>query len=319
MIQPFRQAKRWVMQRWGEHLPSACGYCYHGVVDQRLDVRLERNFHSTSVFRAQVQWLRKNPVCHLETLPQALAHGDVGRASGFFLTFDDGYRNNLIAAEILGADKVPWTLFVSTGVISRRCLLWTVEVSLLLLHGECEAIELLNRSWSLKGRLNRESTFQNIRSVLKTLPSALRLQIMTDLRAQFPRDESARLMESFKSFQMLDWNEIRQLSAAGVEIGSHGVNHELHHAGQDAAVRQQELVDSKREIEHQLGKQCRYFAFPNGDFCAESASEVEQAGYSLAFTVRGASVRADDIAMLLPRITPGGSVARLRSQTRELS
>jgi hypothetical protein len=77
-------------------------------------------------------------------------------------------------------------------------------------------------------------------------------------------------------------------------------------------------VESKKEIERQLGKPCRFFAFPNGDSCEHSAREVKEAGYETAFTTRPGLVQPDSNRFLLPRISPSGTVAKLKEQLREL-
>jgi peptidoglycan/xylan/chitin deacetylase (PgdA/CDA1 family) len=293
-------------------------YCYHGLAQEWRDVRLERNFHLLPEFRNQVQFLRRQSVMSLSEVADI---GDRGRAfprSAAVITFDDGYANNLLAAKILAEAGLSWTVFVSAGAIAPQGLIWTVEISLLLLHGQAGRLEVLGRTWRLATRDERIIAFQAIRSGMKAMPSSLRQETMKEIRAQFAAAESQRLLQQFPSFQMLTWKEVRHLAETGVEIGSHGVDHEIHHAAQDSEVRRKELVESKKEIERQIGKPCRFFAFPNGDTCEHSAREVEEAGYEMAFTTRPGFMRPDSNLLLLPRVSPGGSVARLKQRLNEL-
>src|SRR5262249_9214289 len=154
--------------------------------------------------------------------------------------------------------------------------------------------------------------FQTIRHALKALPAPGRKQAMDTIRAQFPAGETGRLLELFPAFEMLDWKQVGELAAAGVEIGSHGVEHEIHHEAQSQEVRRRELLESKREIESRLGKPCRHFAFPNGDVCEASAAEIREAGYELAFTTRPNCVEPGFSRCALPRLTPSGSAEKLR-------
>jgi peptidoglycan/xylan/chitin deacetylase (PgdA/CDA1 family) len=134
------------------------------------------------------------------------------------------------------------------------------------------------------------------------MPANLRQETMNQIRLQFPPDEAKRLLHDFPSLQMLTWEEVGQLAGAGVTIGSHGVNHEIHHADQLAAVRRRELTESKSELEQRLGRPCRYFAFPNGDFNKDSAAEVQAADYDLAFTLKARPIIAGENLYLLPRM-----------------
>ena len=293
-------------------------FCYHGLVQTRQDHRLERNFHLLSDFRQHVRWLKGFRVITLSELAAEIAVGGPTARSTAVITFDDGYANNLLAAEILAEANLPWALFVSTNAVGRSKSIWTVELSLLLLHGHSEVLEALGQKWELRTREQRENTFQGIRYPMKAMSASLRQETMRGIRAQFPAAESERLLEQFPAFQMLTWDELRHLAESGVEIGSHGVDHELHHAAQDPEVRRGELIDSKHEIERQWGRPCRFFAFPNGDYCEHSSREVEAASYELAFTTRQTCIQQDSQRFLLPRISPVSPVAKLKRQLKQL-
>ncbi|MGQ9518035.1 MAG: polysaccharide deacetylase family protein [Anaerolineae bacterium] len=94
-------------------------------------------------------------------------------------------------------------------------------------------------------------------------------------------------------------------------IGSHGVDHEIHHADQPEAIRRRELSVSKQEIERWVGKPCIAFAYPNGDFIPESESELQHSGYQLGFTLVPRTVTRGTSPWYLPRIAPRNSFQSL--------
>jgi peptidoglycan/xylan/chitin deacetylase (PgdA/CDA1 family) len=288
------------------------------MVRQKGDALLERNFHLLSDFPLHLEFLRRQSIMPLSEFAGGAARGRAFPRSAAVITFDDGYANNLLAGDILAKTGLPWTVFVSTGAVGPQGIIWTVELSLLLLHGHSKSLDALGQTWRLATREERESAFQAIRYRLKAMPARSRQETMNEIRAQFPASETPRLLEEFPAFQMLTWQALRQLAQNGVEIGSHGVDHEIHHAAQDSEVRRRELVESKKEIERHIGKACRFFAFPNGDTCEHSAREAEEAGYEMAFTTRQGFMRPDSNRFLLPRIAPGGSAAKLKRQWRDL-
>ncbi len=285
--------------------------CYHGLVEARSDVRLERNLHSVDAFRQHIRLLRRLRVVALPEVLQELTGAKCARRPAIAVTFDDGYANNLMAAEILSEHHIPWTLFVSTGAVGSRGAIWTVELSLLLLHGRADHVELWDQAYKLGSREDREATFQAIRYPLKRLPAPDRHAALDCIREQFPEGETERLLQQFPSLQMLGWDGVRQLAAAGVEVGSHGVDHEIHHASQPEPVRWRELTQSKADLEAKLGVSARFFAFPNGDSTGASAEEVRAAGYELGFTLQPSAVTPGSNACLLPRLTPPASLRRL--------
>jgi peptidoglycan/xylan/chitin deacetylase (PgdA/CDA1 family) len=287
---------------------------YHGLVEDKVDSRLERNLHLVEQFRSQVRFLRRRCVLGTDDLLEIEATGRFPKRTATVITFDDGYVNNLIAAEILDKHQLPWTLFVSTGTLGIGGTIWTVELSLLLLHGEANRIELNGQLWPLRTRQDREHSFQSIRTWLKRQPAPERRELMNAIRSQFPAGETARLLDRFPGLRILSWEQLGQLALSGVTIGSHGVEHELHHASQPESVRLRELVESKATLEEGLRRSCRFFAFPNGDHDADSASQVRQAGYDLAFTTEPGTVNGPEAFPLLPRLGIKGS---LRSVVRD--
>jgi peptidoglycan/xylan/chitin deacetylase (PgdA/CDA1 family) len=280
-------------------------FCYHGVIERKSD-RLERNLQLLSDFRAHVRFLRRFRVLSLTELVAELSAKTKQNKPAAAITFDDGFANNLLAAEILAAYHLPWTLFITTGAVGRENSIWTVELSLLLLQGEAERLEVLDKSWPLTSRDEREAAFQSIRYPLKAMPADLRRRTMDSIRQQFPQGENRRLLEKFPSLQMLSWEEVRQLAGAEVEIGSHGVNHEIHNQAQPETIRRFELVQSRLELERQLDRSCTFFAFPNGDCTADSSDDVQAAGYRLAFTTQAGTVLPGANPYMLPRLEPYG-------------
>jgi len=102
--------------------------------------------------------------------------------------------------------------------------------------------------------------------------------------------------------RLLDSVELRGMAAAGMEIGSHTVNHvRLTQLDQD---RQRfELECSRRQIEDALGSQVRSFAYPYGAWDDICVSAVRDAGYQGACTTRTGWALRDGNPFLLRRLT----------------
>lgn len=287
-------------------------FCYHGVVERRVDDRLERNFHLLSDFKRHVDFFRRFEVIGIDQFVEAQSSSAFTRKPLVAITFDDGYANNLIAAEVLERAGLPWSVFVSTGAVGAIGCIWTVELSLLILHGRAEHLELFDKRWSLASRADREATFQGIRVPLKEVSSPARMKCMAHIRQQFLEGETQFLLQKFPSLQMLTWEQLLSFNASKVIVGSHGVTHEIHHENQDQDVRKRELEQSKLELERHLARPCNYFAYPNGNFHDLSSSEVQSAGYELAFTMNAGTVEGDTNPFLLPRLTPPSSLDSLK-------
>lgn len=98
--------------------------------------------------------------------------------------------------------------------------------------------------------------------------------------------------------RLLNADELRDMQANGMEIGSHTVSH-VRMTGLDDAQMMQELTHSRVALEDLLGKAVVSFAYPYGDWDDRCAQAVKQAGYSAACTTRtGWALRDGDLYRL---------------------
>jgi peptidoglycan/xylan/chitin deacetylase (PgdA/CDA1 family) len=104
----------------------------------------------------------------------------------------------------------------------------------------------------------------------------------------------------------LTWAWLREMAAAGHEIGSHTRHHlRLSEISADAARLRDEVLGSKRELEDRLGRACRTISWPFGthaDFDAPTQAVVREAGYAACFSAVRGSVAPDPARLMdLPR------------------
>lgn len=91
------------------------------------------------------------------------------------------------------------------------------------------------------------------------------------------------LSEGETARQHLSREDILEMSRAGIEFGSHTLNHKLLHQTSPEETRF-ELEESKEQIEKLLDKPCKVFAYPGGHFNEEARRLAEDTGYLAAFT-----------------------------------
>ena len=183
---------------------------------------------------------------------------------------------------------------------------------------ERQVAALLRRGWSpgtaddaLDGR-NRvlHVTFDDaFRSISRALPilEALRVPATVFVCSGYAEDgrpldvpelatDAARQPHELAT---MPWDEIRELRDRGVEIGSHTVNHpRLTQLGDEELRR--ELGESRERLEAELGRPCRFLAYPYGDEDERVHQAAEDAGYEAAFALPGRERPLNRYA--LPRI-----------------
>jgi peptidoglycan/xylan/chitin deacetylase (PgdA/CDA1 family) len=111
----------------------------------------------------------------------------------------------------------------------------------------------------------------------------------------------------FRNIECLTWSEIRELRKAGTAFGSHTVNHPELVQLTPAQIKT-ELVESKAEIERQLGEKVPAFAYPyafpqcNRHFAETFRDLLIQAGYACCVTTELGRVRMGDDPYRLKRL-----------------
>ncbi|MDL5200652.1 polysaccharide deacetylase family protein [Streptomyces sp. ALI-76-A] len=101
---------------------------------------------------------------------------------------------------------------------------------------------------------------------------------------------------------MLDWGQVRELAAAGVEIGGHSHTHPQLDQLDDAALRH-ELIHCKEIVSDALGSVPASFAYPFGYSSRRVRRAVRETGYGQALVVGNDLARRRQGPYALRRVT----------------
>ncbi|MER7488247.1 polysaccharide deacetylase family protein [Streptomyces sp. NPDC126497] len=101
---------------------------------------------------------------------------------------------------------------------------------------------------------------------------------------------------------MLDWDQVRELAGAGVEIGGHSHSHPQLDQLDDHRLRS-ELVLCKEIVSDRLGSVPASFAYPYGYSSRRVREAVREAGYAQALAVGNALARRSQGPYALRRVT----------------
>ena len=104
------------------------------------------------------------------------------------------------------------------------------------------------------------------------------------------------------SGRILNETELRQMQAAGMEIGSHSMHHHRLPTLDDEKLAR-DLSDSKAVLEKATGRTVSSFAYPYGAWDVRCAEAVRAAGYHAACTTRTGWALKDNDPFLLRRLT----------------
>jgi peptidoglycan/xylan/chitin deacetylase (PgdA/CDA1 family) len=241
------RAGRWLL----EHRGAIAILLYHRVArlesdPQQLAVDPER-------FDAQLTALRATctPVA-LVDVPGLLRARRLPKRP-VAVTFDDGYRDNLVTAKpLLERHGVPATVFVASGYVGSGREFW----------------------WDELERLGSP----DLHAKLKHAPAAGRERMLDQLREQGDGQPDPKNLS-------VDHDELRQLDGGAVTVGSHTRNH-LSLAAHPAYVQRDEIRGGIEELSGWLERRVDLFAYPFGtpgvDVSGETRRIAKEAGVRAA-------------------------------------
>lgn len=296
-----RYARRWAAELYAHspgHLRCLQGKAviltYHRVVSEdELETQCIQDgmYVSVETFAAQMQFLKTHFVVlsFSELLSMwAEKRWDPGRRY-CVVTFDDGWLDNYTyALPVLTRYGIPATVFLPTSFIGTNQWFWPDKVGWLYQR-------FAQRSAQEQERI--VSVLQGGHAWVHGGENAL-LQRGSDAVVEWCKTLSPAQIDAFVSGwaealelmlpserQVVNWEEVRTMSEAGVSFGSHSVTHtiltKLHW---DDVMR--EAVDSWSALTQRSIRSVPVFCYPNGDWSEEIGRCVKAAGYQAATTTQ---------------------------------
>jgi peptidoglycan/xylan/chitin deacetylase (PgdA/CDA1 family) len=200
------------------------------------------------------------------------------------ITFDDGFDDNYhVAYPLLRSHGLAATFFVCTGYIGRQESFWFDELAHLVMRVPPGSIELAEAGISIPiadDVGSRRHAVDDLLRAMKNLSDAPRREFLQHFYDQYGsyRDPSAR-----RQSLPMTWPQIIEMSAGGMEFGSHSVSHPILSSLDDASLAR-EMSGSKHELESRLEKRIDTISYPEGSHAAFDARVIQAAvtaGYRL--------------------------------------
>lgn len=290
---------------------------YHGLVENYTEPVLERNFHLYKDFEDHIRYvLKSRDIISVEELHHRIINKkDI--STNAVITFDDGYKNNMVIPEILNKIRksIPFTIFASTGLIDNEVeSIWTVNVSLLMIKGDIPKITCFGKQYDLSNLFNKRAAFAEIRNTLKKIGTIEKNKAYNHILSQYSNGFLEELLSLYPQFKILNWAECKELQNNSGSIESHGFKNEILNNKQDVALIREEVIKSRDIIRDKLQHKVISFAYPNGDYCDETINALKENGYLIAFTTKNGLVNHSDNLFLLNRVTPSAQLKKFSYQ-----
>jgi peptidoglycan/xylan/chitin deacetylase (PgdA/CDA1 family) len=221
-----------------------------------------------------------------EEVLQLAREGRPGRH--VLLTFDDGYRDNYeIAYPLLREHGLTGTFFPTTGFLDGGRAAWWDELAWMVRKARRETIPA--GGWHADPLTLGPDQDETIAALVARY-KALRAEDAERFLEEVAEATGAgRCPSSAAAGLWMTWDMVRELQAGGMRIGGHTATHPI--LARLPAERQgQEISDSARRLEQELGRPMTWFAYPVGSsdsFTAETQRILREQGVELAFSFHG--------------------------------
>jgi peptidoglycan/xylan/chitin deacetylase (PgdA/CDA1 family) len=237
-----------------------------------------------ATFRRQMQWLKAATVVLDEDELLRLGQGgELPRGTLYSaVTFDDGYIDCFsLAKPVLDELGIRGMFFIPFNMLETRRLGWWDVAAYLLKSTMHRSIQVDGQTYDLQGDF--AGSLRRILNVFKLEPAERTEALLARLSDACGVAQPAGELQSA---ELMSWEQVRAMRAAGHGIGSHTISHRVL-ATLSPEAQADEIKDSKRNLEAILSREVSSFAYPVGGpqhINEHSVRLAREAGYQQAFT-----------------------------------
>lgn len=280
--------------------------CYHGISDDDFDVLkgYDERHITRSLFRKHMEYLKEKGY-RFATLTELMAKLKRKEPIGkiVVLTFDDGFQNVIDNAyPIMKEFGAKGCVYVISGLPGTGRLLWTDLVESVVRN--CKPGDFTfhfcgkDIVYHLESKSSYHDAMRDIKAKLRSIPDA-------QMKEHLKQFESKPVGNVSKEFRLSDWQQLRALDPSILEVGCHTKSHPNCANFTLKEQFEEELLQSKQEIEKNVNNPAGHFCYPGGTFNEETIKYLKEYGFSSATTIEPAYVDGVASPFTLKRIFVG--------------
>jgi peptidoglycan/xylan/chitin deacetylase (PgdA/CDA1 family) len=222
----------------------------------------------------------------------------VERTGGFperslIMTFDDGYIDNYeVVYPLVKKYGLTATMFATAGFIGKNRIFWWDKIAYIVKRTGCDRIDL-GTPFGISLRLAEFPDRQDAVRVIIKKAKTMRDEEKDELIGRLSEQLEVEIDET-QHRTMMTWEQLREMTRDGIEIGAHSVNHPIFSNVDEERLRH-EVTQSKEMIEEHIGDDVVTFGSPGrgiltpdqkANFESRLSGIVEEAGYRFSTQYR---------------------------------
>jgi len=258
-------------------------------------------------FARELRYLRDNfDVISMSELLRGLRDPSLLPPRPAVITFDDGYADNhTYALPLLRDAGLTATFFICTGLVGTRIIPWYEAWVCCFKRSKAKVLDSPFGGDDVPYRLdeaNWTASYNRFRRHMGRLPWSQMPAVLQRLQAATSVNPDDHLTDPL----FMSWDAVRDMTAAGMDIGGHTRTHPILANVQDPQTLRSEIVGCHEDLVDRLFKPPTSFAYPWGTTEAmsdEADALIDQAGFEISFSfIHGLARRRVGRAQRLPRV-----------------
>ena len=281
--------------------------CYHRVVNNdefKIEKSPQKNLIiSKNSFENHLSFLKKN--YDVVSIDKMINHLN-SKSKNFkvSITFDDGYKDNLInALPLLNKYQLPATIYLTTRFQEGDCRMWWYEIWEIV-----NSSENINFKWNGE-KINFNTNTFNQKIIAYNYLTCIISKLSYEMQNNFTKKitDKSYVQKNYKEL-CLSWDDVRLLSKSEhITIGAHSHTHSSLKNLETGLVKF-EIEESKKLIEKNINKEVNHMAYPFGTFEDVSDREAEivkSLNFKSGVITIPKSIEESTNIFLLPRVAVG--------------
>lgn len=200
-------------------------FCYHGVSKKKdLSINPKMNLNNKHIsedeFYKQIKFLSQNK--NVISIDDLKNERNI-KEENIIITFDDGFKNNLLAAEILDKFKLPCIFYLSIGNIINQKMFWVDMLEDFIMMNKLKKFHFEGVEYKLQCINTRLKCLNEIKYKLKRFLKSERDSFLEDLTFKYNYSPNY----NFPLFELLNTDDVKSLYTNNLfSIGGHTFNHD---------------------------------------------------------------------------------------------
>ena len=298
---------RWITRRQLRVL------CYHGISVSDEHLFRRKLFVRPETFRRRMESLVRDGyvVLSLDEALERLRNGTLC-AGSVVITLDDGWRGILTGAfPVLQELGLKATLYLTTYYVERQLPVFDVLIGYILWRTDASRLQLDGLVPGLQGELDlstqaarQEASRHIVEYGNRSHDSRERCDLTEKLAERLHVDLKAIRLE--RRFHLVSLQDVKSLSAAGIDIQLHTHRHRLDLENQKEFER--EIRQNRDSLEPTVGRRLEHFCYPSGIYHPRVWPWLEELGLQSATITSTGFCYRNSPRYALPRIVDGEDV-----------